>query len=221
LILFTPADKLAPNVNAPVLLIVTAPVPLCVITPVVNAEPLVKEIIPVPLLVAAKPVTVFALVNVVPVAELVVSKPPFRSPPVPSETAPAVPVKLIAPLVLMVAPVNVMLRAAVADKAPETLVIPAFINTSLFVPVAVKEIVPVVPAPMADATEIVPTLLTTTLPPPACEMPFRDNAPEFVNWTLPLVEFVAANPATVFVSPSDVPPTEDVTKLLPPITPAD
>jgi hypothetical protein len=181
LILFTPAARFAPKVNAPVLLIVTAPVPLCVITPVVNAEPLVNEIMPVPLLVAAKPVTVFALVNVVPVAELVVSKPPFRSPPVPSETAPAVPVRLIAPLVPIVAPVKVMLRAAVADNAPETLVIPAFTRTSLFVPVAVKEIVPVVPAPIADATVMVPASLTATLPPPACEIPFRDNAPEFVN----------------------------------------
>jgi hypothetical protein len=181
LILFTPADKLAPKVNAPVLLIVTAPVPLCVITPVVKAEPFVKEITPVPLFVAAKPVTVFALFNVVPVAELVVSKPPFNKPPVASLIVPAVPVRLIAPLVLIVAPVKVMLRVAVADNAPETLVIPAFTNTSLFVPVAVKEIVPVVAALTADATVIVPALVTTTLPPPASEIPLRDKAPEFVS----------------------------------------
>jgi hypothetical protein len=182
LILFAlPAARLAPRVNAPVLLIVTLPVPDCVMTPVVNAEPFVNAIAPAPLLVAAKPVTVLALVNVVPNAELVVSKPLCSKPAVPSEIAPAVPVKLIAPLVPIVAPVIAMFRPAVAVNAPEALVIPAFTRTSLVVPFAVKEIVPVVAALIAEATVIVPAFTTEILPPPVCEIPFNDKEPELVN----------------------------------------
>jgi hypothetical protein len=219
LILFTPADKLAPKVNAPVLFIVTAPVPFCVITPVVKAEPFVKEITPVPLLVAAKPVTVFAFVNAVPVAELVVSKPPFNKPPVASLIVPAVPVKLIAPLVLMVAPVSVMLLPAVTDNAPEVLEIPALTNTLLVLPVAVRPTVPIPLALTVFATVIVPALVTETLPPPVSEIVFNVNAALFTKAILPLVVLVAVKLAILFAPFNVVPPTEEVVNPLPLIKP--
>ena len=168
LMLLAPTTRLPFNVIAPVLLIETSPVPLCVIAPVVNANPFVSEITPIPVFVAANPVTVFALFNVVPIAEVVVNKPPFNKPPVASLTVPAVPVKVIPPVVLNVAPVKVTLRPAIADKAPEALLIFAFAKISLVAPVAVKETVPA-PAALQLLLLIVkvPALVTATLPPAA------------------------------------------------------
>ena len=215
LIAFALAARFAPRVNAPVLLIVTAPVPLCVITPVVNAAPLVKEIIPVPLLVAAKPETLFAFVNVVPKAELVVSNPPpVNKPPVPSVIAPAVPVSVMPPVDDIVAPVTVTLRPASAVNKPEPLVTLLFTNTSLVVPFAVNVIVPVVAAFIRPLTVNVPALVIPILPPPVSLIALVVNAALLFSVILPLVVFVAVKLVTILLSLNVVPPTEDVVKPL-------
>jgi hypothetical protein len=75
--LLVPAAMLPVTVRLPVLLTDTMPVPVCEMPVIDNgAAVLIKEILPMPVLVALKLVTTFALFKTVPVAELVVSKPP-------------------------------------------------------------------------------------------------------------------------------------------------
>ena len=90
---------------APVLLIVTSPVPLCVMPVMVSgAAVFVNCTTPTPVFVALKLAAVLALFKIVPKAELVVTKAAptilFVVLEVTSETVPAVPVKLTEPVVL-------------------------------------------------------------------------------------------------------------------------
>ena len=144
----------------PVLLTDTAPVPVCEIPVIVNgAAVFTKEITPAPLFEPLKLVTVFALPKVVPVAELVVSRPPFNKPAPASLMAPAVPVSEIPPVVFILPAFNVTLRPAVALTAPDVLPTLALKRISLVVPVADKVTLPV--KPPAGTTE---TLLVVVLP---------------------------------------------------------
>jgi hypothetical protein len=87
--LFAPAAILSVILIAPVLFTLMLPVPSCEIPVIVNgAAVLIREMLPMPVLVALKLVTTFALFKVVPIAELVVNKPPVINAVLASANAP-------------------------------------------------------------------------------------------------------------------------------------
>ncbi len=137
--LFAPPATVPVILILPVLLTDTAPVPVCEMPVIANgAAVFTKEIKPVPLFEPLKLVTVFAFPKVVPVAELVVSKPPFNKPAPASLIVPAVPVNEIPPLVLTFPAFRVTLLPAVALIAPDVLPTLALNKILLEPPVADK-----------------------------------------------------------------------------------
>ncbi len=163
--LFAPPATVPVIPILPVLLTETAPVPDWVTPVMVNgAAVFTKEITPAPLFEPLKLVTVFALPKVVPVAELVVSRPPFNNPAAASLTAPTVPVSEIPPVVLRLPAFNVTLRPAVALTAPEVLETFALKRISLVVPVADKVTPPLPPAVTVLPSVSVPVLFKVMLP---------------------------------------------------------
>ncbi len=136
-ILFAPPATVPVILILPVLLTDTAPVPVCEMPVIANgAAVFTKEITPAPLFEPLKLVTVFALPKVVPVAELVVSKPPFNKPAPASLMVPAVPVSEMPPLVLTLPAFSVTLLPADALIAPDVLPTFALNKMLLEAPVA-------------------------------------------------------------------------------------
>jgi hypothetical protein len=243
ILLLLPAAMLPVILIAPVLLTDTAPVPFCMMLVIVSGAAVsFNEMTPAPLFVALKLVTVFALPNVVPNAELVVSKPPIKKPAPASFTVPAVPVREIAPVVLRPPAFNIALRPAVALNAPDPLPTFALNKISLVAPVAAKVtkpepfaitvlpnvsvplafsvMLPLVPVLIAPLVVSAPVLFTTMLPPPVSAMPVIVNgAAVFVNATLPLVVFVALKLETALAPFKVAPPTELVVNNAPLIKP--
>ncbi len=230
--LFAPPASVPVMLILPVLLTDTAPVPVCVMPVIANgAAVFTKEIKPVPLFVALKLVTVFALPKVVPVAELVVSRPPFNKPAPASLMAPAVPVSEMPPVVLIPPAFNVTLRPAVALIAPDVLPTLALKRISLVAPVAdkvtpplppavtalpsvsvpvlFKVMLPLLPVLIAPVVVNAPVLPTTILPPPDWVMPVMVKGPAvLVKAILPLVIFDALKIETALAPFRVSPPTE-------------
>ena len=241
--LLLPAAILPLMLTAPVLFTEISPVPLCEIPVIVSGAAFVREMTPAPLFAALKLVTVFALPNVVPVAELVVSKAPLIRPASASSIAPAVAVRETLPLVLILPAFSVTLSPAEAEIAPDVLPTLALTRISLPVPVALKvtlpepfavtvlpsvsvppvavnEILPLDPVLIAPFVVNAPVFVTATSPVPVSLMPvIVKGAAVFVN-EIPPVAFVALKLVTVLALDKVVPVAETVVSNAPLIKPA-
>ena len=161
---------------------------------------------PTPVFVALKLVTKFVLFNTVPVAELVVNRPPVIRPNPNSLMVPPA-VTLTAPPVVTLPAFSVTSCPASRLTVPDPLSTSALRSMSLVPPVVVNVTVPapaaVTPEPV---TVSVPAFCTTTSPPVSL-MPVTVSAPEFIRLTFPLVVFRALKLPTVFEPVRVVPVT--------------
>jgi hypothetical protein len=196
-LLVLPAFNAPVTVMLPALFTVTSPEPVCE-TPVTANEAMLffKLIMPLPLLVALKLETLFTtLFNAVPVAELVVSKPPVIKPAAASLIA-APAVKFTPPVVVILPAFIRTLPVAFALIKPDVLLAVALKRMSLLVPVVLNAMPPepvtVIALPMVSK----PLEIKVTAPPSVVI-----GAVLVVNVLLAPVLVTATTPLPVWLTP--------------------
>jgi hypothetical protein len=191
---------------APVLLTLILPVPVCEMPVIVNgAAVLISEMLPIPVFVALKLVTTFALFNVVPVAEVVVSKPPVID---------AVVVSAIAPLELKE---TLLVPAA---RLPVTFKLPVLLTDTVPVPVCEMPVIDngaavlinaMLPMPVLVALKLVTTFALFKVVPVA---ELVVNKPPVINAVLASANAPLEVKETLFVPAAILPVTFTLPVLL-------
>ena len=117
----------------------------------------------------------------------------------------------------MYVPLSVVPPTELVVRVPVVFTIPATLSViAPAAPVAVRFTAPPPAAAIVPVMLSAPALFTVTLPPPVLLMPVTvSGLAVLVNDTLPLVEFVALNPVTMFALPSVVPVAELVVSVVP------
>jgi hypothetical protein len=173
-------------VNAPLFVTVILPAPVSLIPVTVKGAAVFMREIPPPASVALKLVTVLALPKLVPAPEFVVSNAPLIVFVLISLIAPAEAVRETLPLVLRLPPFRVRLSPAVAVIKPEVLLTFAPTRMLLLAPVALRVMVPELPAvTVLPRVSVSPVAVNEILPESVLIAPLVVNAPVLPTTTLP------------------------------------